>query len=237
MVEGREVANMRSSVFCTRPLYLLVVLGVFAVFIAYYIYVGSLQLTDLSSDQMNGGILVLKESHPELFARDYAFKDMSLFRYYTPLWRWLVERIMNVTGDYAMSLLVLTPVVMLVYLTGMFVLVYYTTESVLVAILVSSVSSLQWRGFPTDVWGVAGPKTVLMPRGLFCMVAPWLFLLMFRWFRQKDYWWQLPLLAFLGGLGANLHPPSGMVFTQLLLSMILLTQGINNGSARSNGTS
>ena len=59
------------------------------------------------------------------------------------------------------------------------------------------------------------------------MVAPWLFLLMFRWFRQKDYWWQLPLLAFLGGLGANLHPPSGMVFTQLLLSMILLTQGIN----------
>jgi len=221
---------MKSSTSAIRPLCLLVVLGVCVAFIAYHVYVGSFQLAALSGDQLNIGIMVLKQSRPELFARDYAFKDMSLFRFYTPLWRWLVEQIMSITGDYAGSLLVLMPVMMFVYLAGMFVLAYYTTESVLVATLVSSISSLQWRGFPGDMWGVAGLQTVVTPRGLFCMLAPWLFFLMFRWFRQRDRWWQLPLLAFLGGLGANLHPPSGMIFTQLLLSMILLTQGINKKS-------
>jgi len=199
---------------------------VFVVFIAYHVYVGSFQLTALSGDQLNIGIMVLKQSRPELFAHDYAFKDMSLFRFYTPLWRWLIERIMGVTGDYAVSLLVLMPVIMFVYLAGMFVLAYYTTESVWAATLVSLISSLPWRGFPSDMWGVAGLQSVITPRGLFCMLAPWLFFLMFRWFRRADRWWQLPLLAFLGGFGANLHPPSGMIFTQLLLSMIL-TQGIN----------
>lgn len=215
---------MKSSVFTIRPLCLLMVLGVFVVFIAYYTYMGSFQLTDLSGDQVHIGVMVLKQSRPELFARDYAFKDMSLFRFYTPSWRWLTKQIMSVTGDYAISLLVLMPVVMLVYLIGMFVLAYFMTGNILASILVALVSSRLWRGFPADAWGT--DLTLITPRALFCMLAPWLFVLMFHWL-EDSHRWKLPLLAFLGGLGANLHPVSGMIFTQLLLSMILLTQGIN----------
>jgi tetratricopeptide (TPR) repeat protein len=218
---------MRFRSITIKPTYVLLVLGVFVVFTAYHTYVGSFQLTRLSTDQLNIGVMVLKRSRLELFARDYAFGDTSLFRFYTPFWLWLVEQVMGFTGDYAVSLLVLMPVIMLVYLVGMFILVYYVTKSAWIGALVSLVSSLQWVGFPADIWGVAGLKTVMTPRGLFCMLVPGLFLLMLRWFRQNDRWWQLPLLAFLGGLGANLHPPSGMVFTQLLLSMILLTRSIN----------
>jgi tetratricopeptide (TPR) repeat protein len=217
---------MKSSVFTNRPRHLLMVLGVFLIFIAYHTYTGSFQLANLSGDQINIGVMVLKQSHPELFARDYMFRDTSLFQFYTPLFRWLVEQLMCVTRDYAIALLGLMPIIMFFYLTGMFVLVYSVTESILASILVALVSSLEWRGFPADAWGVTGLNTLMTPRALYAMLAPWLFLLMFRWLRDSQRW-KLPLLAFLGGLGANLHPVSGMIFTQLLLSMIILTQGVN----------
>lgn len=175
-----------------------------------------------NSDQVNIGIMVLKLSSPELFARDYAFSDARLFSFYTPGFLSLIRFLNGITRSYDVSLVVLVPVIMLTYLGGMFALVAYLTKNAWVAAFVAVVSSpRQWTAGST-FWGVTGLGAV-MPRTLFTMLVPWLVLLVFTWAKDEERW-KFPLVALITGLSANLHPVSAFHFMQVLLSIVFVTR-------------
>lgn len=207
----------------------LIALAVFTLFAAYQTYVGDYQIYNLHSDQQNEGVMILKRTQPNLFPRDYAFSDPSFFDVYTPRYLDLVQQIMNVTGDYALALLALLPVIMMAYLVGMFFLIFRITRSTWIAILIALVSSLVWPVFAHgEVWGVASFRMV-MPRAFFCALTPWLLLLTVRWLPSAR-WWEWPLIALFSGLGANLHPVSGLSFMEILAISFVLMRGISKKS-------
>jgi hypothetical protein len=204
----------------------LIALAIFTLFTAHPTYVGYNQIYNLGGDQQNEGIIILKRTQPDLFSRDYTFSDPSFFDFYTPLYLDLVQQIMNVTGDYALALLALLPAIMIAYLIGMFLLLFSITRSTWIAISIALVSSLVWPVFAHgEVWGVANLRMV-MPRAFFCALTPWLLLLIVHWL-PSTRWWEWPLIALTSGLGANLHPVSGLSFIEVLMTSFVLMRGIS----------
>jgi hypothetical protein len=197
---------------------------VLVLFTIYQTYLGFMHPV-LGSDQHALGIIVTKNLHPNLFAQDYAFKDSYYFRFYTPFYLRLSEWLTSYTNDFTQAILILMPFIMLAYLAGMYVLLFYISGRAWIALAVTLLSSLVWPTLGGDIWGVAELR-VIIPRTLFLVLLPWLFRLMLHWLKSGQ-WWQWALLAFGVGLGTNLHPVSGMVFAELLLSLIVLFKGLN----------
>jgi len=189
-------------------------------FVAYHGLLAFLDPYAQNSDQINIGIMVLKQLQPELFSRDYVFADPKIFAIYTPGFLALIRSLQTVTQSYDVSLAVLLPGIMLVYLGGMFALISTLTGKVWVALLISLLSSPQQWTIGATYWGVAGLGAV-MPRALFIMATPWLFLLLFSWIEEPKAW-KLGILGLGSGLLSNLHPVSGYHFVQVALSLIFI---------------
>jgi hypothetical protein len=208
---------------------LLLPLLLFTVLTTAHTYIGLSHGELGNSDQINIGIMELKLSDSTLFSRDYVFQDASLFAFYTPVFVSLTAFLKQLVGSFVSGLIVLMPVVMIVYLLGMFLLVYWFTRSGLIAFFISVVSSFPKWTIGATFWGVTGLETI-MPRTLFLMFAPWLFLLFFLWLEDKRGVWRLLLLLFAVGLLANVHPVSGLVVVQLMLSLLLFARGFSRQS-------
>ena len=114
------------------------ILSLLVLFVAYRTYIGSLRLHELGSDQVNLGVMILKDVNPELYSRDSLFKDSSIYQYYTPLYRQFIEFFVVLIGSsYSGILLGLMPVVMLFYLFGMFILLFSVTRHVWISLFVA----------------------------------------------------------------------------------------------------
>jgi hypothetical protein len=207
-----------------RTLWLVVAL--FFLFTAYHTFIGYHQANLGNSDQVNIGIMELKLTDATLYRRDYAFHNTDLFQFYTPHFISLVSILKKITGSFELGLVVLMPPIMMVYLSGMFFLVHWFTRSASISFLMAVVSSFPAWTIAVTFWGVTGLETI-MPRTLFLMFAPGLFLLLIIWLEDKGSWWRLPLLLLGTGLLANVHPVSGLVVVQLMLSLILLVRGLS----------
>ena len=173
-----------------------------------------------NSDQVNIGLMALKMSSPSLFSRDFAFSDPQLFAFYTPTYLAFVRFLNGLTGSYDLSIALLVPVVGLVYLGGMSFLVVRLTGSLWLGVLFAVISAIPQWTIGATFWGVVGLDTIL-PRTLYTMCLPWLFLAFFV-LLERDRSWHIASVALAGGILANLHPVSGFHFIQLLLSLWLV---------------
>lgn len=178
-----------------------------------------------SGDQTNIGIMELRLSDDSLYSRDYLFKDTTLFRFYTPVFISLTTALRHWTGSYFLGLAILVPISLLFYQVGMYLLTYQVTGNNLIAMLIALISSRRWWSIGVTYWGVAGINA-MVPRSLFLMCVPWIILAWFTWLHDKSYW-KLSLIAFFIGLLSNLHPVSGYLLTQLLLSIFVLELGFS----------
>ncbi len=197
-------------------------LRAFAIILLFTVYQsGALFYGDApfkSSDQTINSVMVMKTLHPELYPRDYIFKDDSLFSFYTPSFLKLIGWAYRTTGDIITAYLVYLPVIGLMFLTGMFLLAHRLIQHAPTALVFTLLVSIQRYTIGGTFWGVFHGNTV-MPRTLFMALVPWLFLVLIQYYRDRSLW-RLPLLGFAGGLAANLHPISGMMFVELLLLMV-----------------
>lgn len=201
----------------------------FALTTGYVTYIAfvtaQLEPPGTSGDQTNIGIMELKQSNNMLYSRDYVFKDTSLFKFYTPAFVSLTTILRQWTGSYFLGLAVMVPILMFFYQTGMYFLTYHITHNNLVAILISLISVRRWWSIGATYWGLAGINA-MVPRSVFLMFVPWIILFWFAWLHDKSLW-KLPIIAFVIGLVGNLHPVSGFLLTQLLLSIAFLEFGFS----------
>jgi hypothetical protein len=181
-----------------------------------------------NSDQINIGAMVLKTLRPELLARDYFFKDPSVFAFYTPAFVALAAKLTQFTGSFDSALATLVPFVLLIYISGMCVLVFSMTQSVWLAAFIAMLSSVQQWTIGGTFWGVI-PLPAMLPRALFLCSTPWLTLALFR-LLERPRLFSLVGFGLLVGMLGNLHPVSGFHFSQLVLMIWLIRQG--NGTDR-----
>jgi hypothetical protein len=90
----------------------------FLVLTGYYTCMGFITPELGSSDQVNVGVMVNKLLQPELYSKDYVFKDNSLFEFYTPIFLHSLSFLQAQTGQFEYALAVYIPMIMLGYLTA-----------------------------------------------------------------------------------------------------------------------
>lgn len=197
---------------------------VFALFVVYQTAVSWQQGVLGNSDQANIGIMELKASNPALFARDYVFKDDTLFKFYTPAFISLIAFLKPLTGSFDKALAALMPFTITIYLAGMFYLCLEITNNEWVSLLISLLSAYPRWAVGVTFWGVAGLETMI-PRTLFLMAFPWV---VGWWYRRlgRVRWQQMALLGLITGLLANLHPVSGLFVVQLMTTMLILVYAV-----------
>lgn len=171
-----------------------------------------------NDDQNNIYLLAMRRGDPSFLANDYAFGNPNFLKFYTPLYLDAVWRLMGALGSYDAAMITLHTVMLTLYLASMFILLRYVSGSSWLALGVTLFSALARPAIASEVWGAAGMNLVY-PRTAFLAVAPLLFWLTFCWL-PKPEWWRLAVLGLLGGLSANLHPPSGLFFAQILVTLV-----------------
>lgn len=194
----------------------------------YYTCMGFMAPELGSSDQVNVGVMVDKLLHPELYSKDYVFKDNSLFEFYTPTFLQSLSFLQAQTGKFEYALAVYIPVIMLGYLTGMFVFIFAVTKNYLISASVAILSSFNHHAIAGTWWGLNGIEYV-MPRSLFLLFVPWLFLLLYCWLDEKN-WKKTGVLGLTVGLLTNVHPVSGFLFAQIFVLLILIAWGVSKKS-------
>lgn len=197
----------------------------FLLLTGYYTYIGFTAPELGSSDQVNVGVMVNKLLYPELYSKDYVFKDNSLFEFYTPTFLQSLSFLQAQTGKFEYALAVYVPVIMLGYLTGMFVFIFAITKNYLISASVAILSSFNHHAIAGTWWGLNGIEYV-MPRSLFLLFVPWLFLLLYLWLDKKNGK-KIGLLGLAVGLLTNVHPVSGFLFAQIFLPLILIAWGVS----------
>jgi hypothetical protein len=195
----------------------------FLVLTGYYTCMGFITPELGSSDQVNVGVMVNKLLQPELYSKDYVFKDNSLFEFYTPIFLHSLSFLQAQTGQFEYALAVYIPMIMLGYLTGMFVFIFATTKNYLISASVAILSSFNHHAIAGTWWGLNGIEYV-MPRSLFLLFVPWLFLLLYFWLDEKN-WKKTGVLGLTVGLLTHVHPVSGFLFAQIFVFLILIAWG------------
>ena len=172
-----------------------------------------------NGDQKSIYLLTVRRMDSAFLSRDYAYGNPDFLKFYTPTYLAILQFLIGHLSDYDLAMLVLHSLMLLVYLATMFLLLYHVTGDTWVALLLTFISSLARPAIASEMWGSVG-LNVVIPRTAFLAIAPLLFWLLFRWLPKRE-WWYIPLLGFLGGLSANLHPPSGLFFVQILTTLAL----------------
>ncbi len=182
-----------------------------------YTYYSAVVPYEMGHDQTYVGTMLAKDRDPELYARDYAFHDDTLYRSYIPLIRWLLHQLMALTGSFDGALLALVPVAVFLFSLGTGLLLWEWSGSVWVA-LILTVLAVPYRPAPSgEIWGAGGIEFMLA-RTLATSLAPFLFFWYFRLLAGPT----LRLAAGVGGgtgLLAFLHPPTALFLGELFIAL------------------
>jgi hypothetical protein len=189
------------------------------IFIIYQSWPLFVEGPDYNDDQNNIYLLATRRGAPTFLAEDYAYGNSDFLRFYTPLYLDTVHYLMIGLGSYDAAMVALHSLMLPIYLLTMFILLHYLSGDIWVALIVTLFSALARPAMASELWGAAGMRLVY-PRTAFLAIAPFLFWLTFRWLSRPE-WQRVALLGLLGGLSANLHPPSGMFFIQIFTTLIL----------------
>ncbi|NJN99768.1 MAG: hypothetical protein HC875_39535 [Anaerolineales bacterium] len=192
---------------------------IFCLFSLYQSWSAIITKPDYNADQKSIYLLTMRQMEPDFLARDYAYGDPNFLRFYTPVYLKLLQFLLENLKNYDSAIIFLHSLTLPLYLVTMISLLYIVSRNLWIALLVALLSALYRPTIASEVWGVIGLNLVF-PRTLFLGLVPLLFGLIFRWLEKPGWWW-IPLLGFLAGLSANLHPPSGLFFLQILITLVL----------------
>ena len=176
-----------------------------------------------STDRTVVATAVLKDRDPTLFARDTLFANDEIYRYYTPLYRWIVGQVWQIGGTFEAGFIWLLPLVMGSYLAGMFILLQRVTGNSWIALGLTVASAHYHNVMGASGWGV-GSSATLGARTLFMPAAPFLTLLMLQ-ILEKPGWRTGAIFGLLLGLATNLHPISGFHLLTISSAFLLLLHG------------
>ena len=179
----------------------------------------------MGHDQICLGTMIAKDLDPQLYPRDYAFRDNSLYRNYIPFFRQLIRGLMRLTGSFENALLALVPLVVLTYALGLALLLMKISGSLWAALLLTFLS-MPYRPAPGgEIWGVGGMEYILA-RTLATALVPYLFILFFSLLKRPNLGKGVALGG-LTGLLAFLHPPTAL-FTGEIFVLLLVWAGFQN---------
>lgn len=172
--------------------------------------------------------IVLKESNPNLFARDFLLGDADNYLhhpFYTTFLKFFYEK----TGDITFGLKVLVFPLNFIFMTGAYYFFHYLTNSKKASIALAFFSSLPIAiAVCPETFGI-GPSTISTPRVIFTAFFP---IIIFMYYKGLTEGKPNMLYSafFLTGLLANIYPISPFLLTQILLLVILLYKGIKKDS-------
>jgi hypothetical protein len=174
----------------------------------------------MGHDQTYLGTFLAKDQDPTLYLRDYAFHDDTLYRSYIPSYRWFLNTLIRLTGSFESALLSLVPVVVFLFALGTGLLLLEWSRSVWIALVITFLA-IAYRAAPSgEIWGVGGVE-FLLPRTVATAIAPFIFILFFRFVDQPT----TKKAVFTGistGLLAFIHPPTAMLLGELFAGFFIL---------------
>ncbi len=183
-----------------------------------------------NSDVYLVATMVSKDIDPTLYPRDDLFADDTLYRFYTPVHRWLVAQVWQMSGSFEWGMVYLTPFILVIYLLGMFILLRRVTNNTWLALGLTVASANYYLVMGQDLWGVGGSH-YMMARTVFAAIAPILFLWFLSLMEQPGIL-KGAALGFGIGLAANLHPISGWHFGLLVIGSVGLVHALGSGGWR-----
>jgi hypothetical protein len=194
---------------------------VFALIMAvFYTWTSMSTPYQMGHDQTYLGTFLAKDRDPTLYLRDYAFHDDTLYRSYIPIIRWLFDKLSRFTGSFDQALLSLVPVVVFFFTLGTGLLLLEWSQSVWIALVITFLA-IPYRAAPSgELWGVGGVEFVLA-RTLATGLAPFVFLLFFR-FLGKPTAKGAVFTGVATGLLAFLHPPTALFLGELFTGLFIL---------------
>ena len=174
----------------------------------------------MGHDQTYLGTFLAKDQDPTLYLRDYAFHDDTLYRSYIPSYRWFLNTLIRLTGSFESALLSLVPVVVFLFALGTGLLLLEWSRSVWIALVITFLA-IPYRAAPSgEIWGVGGVE-FLLARTVATAIAPFIFILFFRFVDQPT----TKKAVFTGlstGLLAFIHPPTAMLLGELFAGFFIL---------------
>ena len=182
----------------------------------------------INNDMHVVATMVAKDLNPNLYLQDVNYATNELYRFYTPTYRWLLGRLWQVTGEFELGLVWLTPIVLGVYLAGMFWLLRRVTKNTWVALGVTVASAAYYETMGQEIWG-SGSSTLMLARTIYTATVPFLTILILDTWQTKPSWTKVIGLGFGLGVIANLHPPSGLHLTVAVVGMLALLYGFRSG--------
>ncbi|GIK43194.1 MAG: hypothetical protein BroJett011_70270 [Chloroflexota bacterium] len=168
--------------------------------------------------------MISKDMDLGLYPRDDIFADNTYYRFYTPVYRWLVAQFWQISGSFESGLVYLTCLVLAFYLAGMFFLSRRVIGNTWLALGITVASANYYEAMGEELWGVGGSQ-FLMSRAVYTATAPYLFL-WFLSFLAQPGWFKGVVLGLAIGLAANLHPISGWQFAILVIGLTVLVFGL-----------
>jgi len=214
-----------------RSRHLLAVM-VFAAIAATSAYLASMD-NRLSSAQISIATAAVKRHNPDAFPHDLVFGESKLWLFHTPAFQSLLELVLVPTGyhDLHLPFRVLAGVVTMLYLCGMYALLYAQCRSWSVSAFVAVLSARVIAVLGGGVWGV-GSLESMTPAGLCGAVYPLLVLGFARYSRPapaeaRSGQWRLLLLFAIVGFAGNVHLPTAMNMTLVLLIAYVARQSFS----------
>jgi hypothetical protein len=174
----------------------------------------------MGHDQTYVGTMLAKDHDPTLYLRDYAFHDDSLYRPYIPLIRWLFARLTLLTGSFDHALLAMVPVAVFLFALGTGLLLFEWSQSLGITLVITFLA-IPYRAAPSgELWGVGGVEFMLA-RTMATALAPFVFILFFR-FLRKPVAREAAATGIATGLLAFLHPPTALFLGELFAGVFIL---------------
>ena len=173
-----------------------------------------------SDDQRSNWLLALRQQDPSFLSHDYVFGNPLFQGHYIPVYLFLLHNLIRFSGGFDQAMIFLHSIMLPAYLLSMFILLRYITGNKWLAALIAIASALARGAIAQEIWAATDMRAV-MPRTAFLVTVPVLCLLLFRWLPAKE-WWRIPLMGVLIGLATNFHPPSGLFFLQIALTLFFV---------------
>ncbi len=99
------------------------------------------RIDNINSDMHVVATMVTKDLNPDLYPRDVNYSTGELYRFYTPLYRQLLGWLWQISGEFELGLVLLTPFVLGAYLVGMYLLLLRLTQNPWIALGVTVASA------------------------------------------------------------------------------------------------
>lgn len=194
------------------------------IFAAVATAAGTLAALDenLSDAQVGIATAAVKEHDPELYAHDPIYGPSGMWRFGTPVFQGALKFLLVPTayGDLLLPFRVMTPIMVFVYLCGMYALVYHQCRSWSISAFTAVLSSTIIYCLGDSHWGT-GSLGSMTPGSACLAVTPLIVLALLRYVRQ----WRVLLVFLFVGLMGNVHLPTALNLTLVLLIVYLGRRG------------